>query len=142
MARVKLELPETFVFSTEMPLRIGDINYGGHLGNDSVLGLVHEARVRFLRANGFSEIDIGGVGLILSDAVVMYRAEAFYGDVITIDVAVGDFWRAGCDIFYRLSNQSSGVEVARVKTGIVFFDYDKRKTTSVPAVFQQLFDKG
>ena len=142
MARVKLELPETFVFSTEMPLRIGDINYGGHLGNDSVLGLVHDARVRFLRANGFSEIDIGGVGLILSDAVVMYRAEAFYGDVITIDVAVGDFWRAGCDIFSRLSNQSSGVEVARVKTGIVFFDYDKRKTTSVPAVFQQLFDKG
>ena len=48
MPRIKLELPEKLVFSTEIPVRITDINYGGHLGNDSILSIVQEARVRFL----------------------------------------------------------------------------------------------
>ncbi|NDG84238.1 MAG: thioesterase, partial [Proteobacteria bacterium] len=61
MPRIKIDLPERFAFSTELSLRITDINYGGHLGNDAVLGLVHEARVRFLKHHGFSETEIGGV---------------------------------------------------------------------------------
>ena len=48
MARIKLDLPERFPFSTELRVRITDVNYGGHMGNDSLLGLLHEARVRFL----------------------------------------------------------------------------------------------
>ena len=49
MARVKLQLPANFLFSTEIPIRISDINYGGHLGNDAVLSIVHEARIQFLQ---------------------------------------------------------------------------------------------
>ncbi len=44
MPRVELELPERFQFVTEIPLRITDINYGGHLGNDALLSLLHEAQ--------------------------------------------------------------------------------------------------
>ncbi|MGH7791582.1 MAG: acyl-CoA thioesterase, partial [Thermodesulfobacteriota bacterium] len=79
MARVKLDLPEEFVFSTEIPLRVNDINYGGHLGHDSILTLTHEARVRLLRKYGLTEINIYGPGLIISDAVIVYKSEAFYG---------------------------------------------------------------
>ena len=57
MARIKIELPEKFIFSTEIPLRISDINYGGHLGNDAVLSIAHEARIRFFNKHGFKEID-------------------------------------------------------------------------------------
>ena len=46
MARVEIELPEQFPFATEIPIRISDINYGNHLGNDAVLSLAQEARVR------------------------------------------------------------------------------------------------
>jgi len=53
--RIKLELPEIMVFSTEIPVRITDINYGGHLGNDSILSIVQEARVRFLNKYNYSE---------------------------------------------------------------------------------------
>ena len=49
MPRVKVALPATFPFRTEIPVRITDLNYGGHLGNDALLGLLHEARVHFLR---------------------------------------------------------------------------------------------
>lgn len=141
MARVKLDLPDVFAFQTEIPLRIGDINYGGHLGNDAVLSLVHEGRVRFLKHFGFSEMDVGGAGIIMSDAVIVYRSEAFYGETMVVDVTAHDFSRVGCDIVYRLSAQASKREVARAKTGIVFFDYEKRKTVSVPKVFRDLFEK-
>ncbi len=55
MARIKLELPEHFEFTTRIPIRITDINYGGHAGNDSMLSIIHEARVQFLKHYDFEE---------------------------------------------------------------------------------------
>ena len=49
MPRVIVELPKKFIFSTDIAVRISDINYGGHLGHDSIISLIHEARVRFLK---------------------------------------------------------------------------------------------
>ncbi len=139
MARIRLELPEKFVFSTEIPVRISDINYGGHLGNDAVLALAHEARLRFLVAAGFSEMNIGGRGLILSDAAVVYKSEAFYGDLLRIEIALDDPNRYGCDLLYRLTQAEGGREVARAKTGIVFMDYEKRKVARMPDMFRSAF---
>ena len=142
MARVHLDLPEQFDFSAELSVRISDINYGGHLGNDAVLGLIHEARLRFFRKYGLSELDIGGTGLVVADAVVIYKAEGFYGDMLTIEVAADDLSRCGCDFLYRLTNKKSGREVARAKTGIVFIDYTTRKVVPVPEAFKAAFFPG
>ncbi len=136
MARVKLDVPEEFSFSTELHVRINDINYGGHLGNDSVLSFVHEARVRFLKSYGYSEADIEGVGIIMTDAVVVYKSEGFYGDRLLVEVAVRDFTKTGCDFLFRLTNKETKKEVARAKTGIVFFDYTSRKVAAVPQRFR------
>jgi acyl-CoA thioester hydrolase len=138
MSRVRLELPERFLFTTEISLRVSDINYGGHLGNDAVLSLAQEARMRFLRSHGWTEQDVTGVGIIMTDAVVVYRSEAFYGEVLTIEVVVADIGQLGCDFLFRIANKESGKEVARVKTGVVFFDYAKRKPAPVPAEFRSV----
>ena len=53
MARIKLTLPERFLFSASIPVRITDLNYGAHVGNDTILSLMHEARVQFLRLFGY-----------------------------------------------------------------------------------------
>lgn len=139
MARIKLDLPEKFDFSTEIRVRINDINYGGHLGHDSVLTLTHEARVRLLSSYGFTEGNIDGPGLIVSDAVIVYKSEAFYGEILLIEIAVLDFSQYGCDFVYKLTQKENGKEVARAKTGIVFFDYEKRKVAPVPEKFKSLF---
>jgi len=136
MARVKLELPEKIIFSTELSVRISDINYGGHVGNDAVLALAHEARIRFLGHYGFSEKDIAGVGIIMADAVIIYKAEAFLGECLQIDIMVDDISRVGCDIFYRITNKDTGVEIARVKTGSVSFNYTSRQVAPVPEAFR------
>ena len=136
MARERLDLPERFLFSTEIALRVSDINYGGHLGNDAVLSLAQEARMRFLKSHGWAEQDVAGVGIIMTDAVVVYRSEAFYGDVLVIDVTVADPQQLGCDFLFRMVNKVSGKEVARVKTGIAFFDYARHKPTGMPEAFR------
>ena len=66
MPRLKIDIPDNFAFETQIPIRITDLNYGGHLGNDKYLTLIHEARVQFLEHYGFSEMDVDGVGIIMN----------------------------------------------------------------------------
>jgi 4-hydroxybenzoyl-CoA thioesterase len=139
MARVEIELPETFSFHARIPVRVTDLNYGGHVGNDAILGIVHEARVQFLAAHGWKELDVAGAGILMADAAIVYRAEGFLGMVLDVGVAVADLRSRSCDLLYRLTDVASGKEIARAKTGIVFFDYAARKMVSVPASFREAF---
>jgi acyl-CoA thioesterase FadM len=136
MARIKIDMPDNYLFSTVMDVRISDINYGNHLGNDSVLSFVHEARTRFFRQYGYTEMDVEGLGIIMTDSAIVYKAEGFHGDQIQIDITVGEFNKYGCDIFYLMTNKATAVEIAHVKTGIVFFDYDVRKVVGLPEAFR------
>ncbi|MEJ2067123.1 MAG: thioesterase family protein [Deltaproteobacteria bacterium] len=131
-----LELPKQFLFATDIAVRISDINYNNHLGHDSIITLIHEARVRFLNAYGFTELDIDGYGLVMTDLVVIYKAEVFYGEILTIEVTIQDFTKYGCDFIYRITNKETGAEVARAKTGVLIYDYAKRKVVTVPKSFR------
>lgn len=134
MARIKVALPPTFSFSINIPVRITDVNYGGHVGNDALLGIIHEARVAFLTHHGFSEMDMGGAALIMADVAIEFKAEAFYGDLIIASVACNDFQKVGFDICYKLEKEKDGIKtpVAFAKTGMVCFDYTARKIMAVP----------
>jgi len=127
MSRVEIDLPNNFLFETELKVRITDINYGNHLGNDAVLGLMHEARLQFLNSLGYSELDFGGNGIIMSDCAVQYKSEAFYGDVLLVKVGVNDIGRLGFDLIYQFINNKNQKTVVVGKTGVICFDYQKRK---------------
>lgn len=135
MARIQIDLPESFSFSTEIPLYIGHINYGGHLDNALLLTLVSEARVRFFKSLGYSELDVEGLGIVVVDAALQYKAEAFHGETMVLHMAPADFNKYGCDLMWRMDDRDSGREVARGKTGIVFFDYGPRRVAPVPPAF-------
>ena len=116
MVRVKIELHNKFIFNTEIPIRIDDINYGGHLGNDTVLSIAHEARLRFLKQHNFTELNVAGAGTIMVDAAVQYKADRLYGNIILVEIAVTDITRSGCDFVYRCTNKNTGTVIAIVKT--------------------------
>lgn len=132
MARVKIDLPESFIFTTQIKVRITDINYGRHLGNDAVLSMMHEARVQFLTHFGYSELDMGGVGIIMTDCAIQYKGEAFFNDQLNIEVGVHDISNKGFDLVYQFTNTANGKPIAVGKTGIVCFDYEKRKVAALP----------
>ena len=139
MARIKLSIPEKFNYSTMIDVRITDINYGGHMGNDSVLGIIHEARVRWLAENGFSEEDIDGTGIIMMDAVINFSAEGFYGDKLRIDVTIGEITKAACDIYYRFVNIANDKIIIKAKTNIAFYNYESKKIVRTPKIFSDLY---
>ena len=105
MAKNNILIPEKFPFSVTLPIRITDINYGGHLGNDSFLTIAHEARVQFLRWLGYSELNFGGLGLILSNVAIDYKAEVKYGDEVVVNMAISDIGKVQFDIIYQLYAQ-------------------------------------
>ena len=139
MSRIRIDLPDKFTFTTSIPVRITDVNYGGHVGNDTVLSIIHEARMQFLKKYGFEELKFGGVGMIMADVGIEFKSELFYGDVITASVAIKEFGPISFDIFYKLEKDTGSAKelVALAKTGMVCFDYDKKKIVRVPASAKQ-----
>ena len=134
MSRIKILLPDKFPFTTKIPVRITDINYGNHVGNDSILSILHEARMQFLKNYGYTEKQFEGVGMIMRDAGIEFIKEIFYGDTIYASIAASGFSRFGFDIYYKLEKAISdkNVLVAAAKTGMVCFDYAKKKIVSLP----------
>jgi len=130
MTRVKIKLDGPKVFSTQITLAVNDMNYGNHMGNDRVLYLAHEARLRFLESIGANELNCLGQSLIMSDAMIEYRGEGFRGDVVTIDVYLSHQHDYGFDLMYDMNVADKAL--ARVKSGLLFFDYEKRKVAKAP----------
>ena len=135
MARITLDIPASLPFETLIPIRVGDLNYGNHLGNDAVLSIMHEARLRYLKSLGFDEFNIIGVGIIMTDTGIVYKSEGFHGQVLKVTVGCGEFTSRGFDLYYRLFNAATKKEVALAKTGILCYDYERKKVAGLPAEF-------
>jgi acyl-CoA thioesterase FadM len=137
MSRLRLELPQHTLHTVELNVRVTDLNYGNHLANNALLGLLHEVRLQWFRVLGYmDERDLGGAGIILADAAIIFQSEAFLGESLLIELRVGDISRAAFDLYYVVTSKKNGRSVATAKTGVVFFDYETRRTAPMPAAFR------
>jgi len=134
MVKIKIDLPDTFPFTTLIPVRITDVNYGGHVGNDSILSMIHEARAQFLAMDGFSEVNFGGAALILRDVVIQFKKELFYGDKLRVSVAVTHLTGAAFTLLYKMEKETNDQRFLAVTacTGMVCFDYSLKKIIPLP----------
>lgn len=134
MERIKVPVLENYTFSTIIVIRITDLNYGGHVGNDTFLSLIHEARIRFLDNHSFSELDFAGTGLIMADAAIEFKRELVYGKEVKISVAATGFDKLGFDIIYlmEVKEGDSWITAGKVKTGMICYDYKLKKKVQVP----------
>ena len=139
MSRIKIDLPQEWHFQTSITVQIGDINYGNHLSNDAYLRLAHEARLRFLKHHGYTEMNIDGAGLIMADAAIQFKNQAFHGDVLNISIAVTDIGRAGFTLIYLFERASDGQQIGRIKNGMVFYDYQQQCVANTPVAFSTAF---
>lgn len=134
MARIRIALPELFSFRCNIPVRITDINYGGHVGNDTVLSLIHEARMQFLNSLGYTEMNFAGTGMIMADVAIEFKSELFYGDMVSASVTPGELSKIGFELLYKFEKQNneSIKLVAIAKTGMICYDYSIKKIVSLP----------
>jgi acyl-CoA thioester hydrolase len=140
MNRVKLQLPENKIATITIPVRIVDINYGNHVGNDAFVSIIHEARMQWLHQYGYTELDIEGTGLIIADLMVEFKNESFYGDSIYVTIAVGEISKVSFELYYQLATKrnTEPVILALAKTGMVCYDYSAKKITGVTEKIKQL----
>ena len=141
MPRIKIKFPDNFFDITiNIPVRITDINYGDHLGNDSVVSIIHEARVQFLQRYGFTELEIEGIGLIMSDIFVEFKNESYYKDIIEVKIGTGDISKVSFELFYKLSvvRNNEQITIANAKTTMVCYDYESKKVVSIPEKLQEI----
>jgi acyl-CoA thioesterase FadM len=142
MARITLQFPEgQFCYSTRLIVRVTDINSAQHLGNDSMISMISEARARFLFDHGISEDRDDHVGIIVTDLATTYRAEAYARDELLFEVGVMDFNRYGGDIIFRITRPADDTLIAMAKSGFVFFDYVGKKVVPMPEPFAARFPK-
>lgn len=134
MARVKLEIPDKVIASYKIPVRITDINYGSHVGNDAFVSILHEARVQWLKQYNYTELQIEGIGLIMSDLAIEFKNESFYGDIIEVKLSVTEIARVGFELYYQLFalRDNEPVLLANAKTGMVCYDYAVKKIAIIP----------
>lgn len=118
-----------------LEVRVGDINYGGHMGNDKALLVFHDARIRFLETLGFREGDIGGPGIIMRDAHVAYRKEVFLHDVLLADVGIDEVSNVSLNMIYTVRREKDDAVVFTGSTGLLAFDYDARRPVKIPEAF-------
>ena len=135
MPRIKLLEQEIYEFQHRIEVRPQDVNYGGHLGNDSLITLVGAARARLFRSMGLSELDLGNgsTGLIITDMAVNYKAEAFMFDELIIETHIGETAPKGFRMFHRV-RRGPGL-VALVEAGVATYNYALKKIVPVPAEF-------
>ena len=135
MPRIKIPQLDQYSFSIDIPVRISDLNYADHVGNDSFLSIMHDARMLYLMSRGFTEMNVEGFGLIMADAGVEYKTQLKYGDVVKVEVGLDDFSSVGFDVYYRLTVQRNGQPkiAALGKTGMVLFDFQAQKMAPISA---------
>lgn len=124
-------------FSFQFSYRVGvaDINYSGHVANSAVLNFFQDARIAYLAALGsYSEIDLGGCGIIMPEAHVYFRQEMFLGDQLSIGVKSRNLKRSSWLMEYRIERRTE--LTAEGETPLICFNYQTRKPCRLPAEFR------
>ena len=142
MARIKIEISGKIIGTFIIPIRIADINYGNHVGNDAFVSIIHEARMQWLKQYDYTELKIEGIGLIMSDLAIEFKSESFYGDVVIVKLGFADITRVGFDLYYQLfaKRNNENVLLANAKTGMVCYDYDVKKVAALPEKLKTILE--
>jgi acyl-CoA thioester hydrolase len=141
MPRISIDLPDKFIFTTLVPIRIGDINRGAHVSNVNLLSIVEESRAQFLINQGYAdEVNIvKGIGFIVGDIGIIYKKQIAYGKQIKIEIGCADFKNKSFDMVFKLSDNTTNEEIARAKTGLLLFDYQLQQVITVPEEMRRKF---
>ena len=125
-------------FKAQYRVTIGDINYGGHLGNDKALLIFQDARLHFFQSLGYSEKDIGdGRGIIMVESGVRYLREVFLHEELSVWVSVATMKGKKFILQYEVERDTDQESVLRGFTTFLAFDYGKRKVAVMPDGFRE-----
>ena len=135
--RVQIEFPESWIFQYQMTVSKAHENAGGHLAHDKVVTIIGDCRDAWFSSMGFPGCIVGDLGIVNSDLMLMYIAEGFHNDALTVRLALSDINKYGGDMLMQAIREQDRQELFRAKSGFVFYDYQQRKVSPRPSAFNE-----
>jgi len=136
LPRIKLIPLDRYQHTYNTTVEVTDLTYGNHMGNDSLVGIIHRARVHFLGRFGASEKDLGDgkTGIVVADLVVNYKGQGLLFDPLIVESSIGEVHPRGFRMFHRVSTEQNRL-IALAETGIVAFNYQETVLARIPEQF-------
>lgn len=125
---------------TKYRVTVGDINYGGHMGNERALLIFQQARIEWLESLGYSEVNIEGSGLIQLESHLYYLKEIFIKEELICKIVKIEMERITFNIYYEIYNEKGEIAI-KGSTKMAMFDYEKRKITRISKGFLSKIEK-
>ncbi|GAA4470107.1 hypothetical protein GCM10023093_30660 [Nemorincola caseinilytica] len=93
---------------------------------------------------GYTEMNAGGNSMIMADVMIAYKAEAFYGDILSVKIYAEEISGNTFSLLYYISTirGENTVVIAHAKTGMVCYDYDTRKIVPMTAELNTFLHSG
>ena len=133
MERVRLEFPAAaIVHRHPLTVRVTDMNYGRHLGHDTLVSLLHEARIQAFGALGLTEWDLGGYPSVVADLAVQYQSEARWPDALVVETAIPVPAGRSITVYHRVLHAEGGRPVATARLNVLLVDPDAGRPVAIP----------
>ena len=135
MPRTKLTEQPEYEFCYPITIQPRDINYGGHLGVDSLVSIIGTARAYIFKSIGLSEGNLGNnrAGIIMTDFTVSLKAEGFMFDSLEVLTHIGELTKTSFRFYHKITRGEAIVALA--EAGFLAYDYAAKKVTTVPETF-------
>lgn len=120
------------IFMSNITVLVNHLNYGNHLGYDSVLSIVQEVRMRYLRTLQLSEVSIeGDIGYLVTKVNVEYKQEAFHGDELIVKLFINNISPLSMELASIIENSKTKKIVAICITKHLFYNYKLKKISKI-----------
>jgi acyl-CoA thioester hydrolase len=122
-----------YKFHRNLTVRVNDLNYGNHVGHQTFFSYFQEARVAYLNQLGFTELDMGGCGMIMAEAGCKYKRALFLNDRIRVACAVVELKSKRFTMAYQIERDN--VVCAEGFSVNLAFDYQTDRVVRLPEAF-------
>lgn len=130
------------IFKTTIPVLVNHLNYGNHLGYDSILSILQEARIRWLKSidKNASEINIqNNIGWLVKKVELDILSEAFHGDLLRVSLFVDEYQKSHFTMRYDVENTTRKNKLCESKTQQVCYNFTTGKVSRIPEILINTF---
>jgi acyl-CoA thioester hydrolase len=131
------DLTGPFRHELDIAVRFADTDAMGHINNATYLTYCEGARLRYwtdVTGEPLTHQHLGAESLILAEARITYRAQAFYGEVITVQTRAARIGRSSFTLEHRLLSaepETAARLVAVSDSVLVRYDYASAMPTAL-----------
>lgn len=140
---MRANVSNNIIFETTIPVLVNHLNYGNHLGYDSILSILQEARMRWLKSIGekITEINIqDNIGWLVKKVELDILSEAFHGDLLRVSLSVIEYKKSHFTLQYKVENINQKNKLCESKTQQVCYDFSSEKISRIPKILMDIFE--